>query len=305
MTGLLLAIQAILAAAPSMADFTGNWETTYGPLVLNQDENGVVDGYYTLGGLCTVRGRIDPSGRLVFEYTEPEASGEGWFALSGDGNSFSGEWRARGSSTWSAWEGYRSGSGAGGRWLVILETEWQEGLGEPEYSFGDMLEAWFSRVQGVQVRQRFIHDARDFDLFCGEIAMLPGTVYLLISSHASEEGISLADGSLGSQEIIEGLRPCRNLALVHFSTCLVMAGSIPHRLAASRSDWPDGFVISGYTKSVDWGMSGVLEIAYLDFILEDGMSPAEACSALVGSVDFAGQNDGRFVEAAGFDWLEP
>jgi hypothetical protein len=300
------AFMAILALAASAgrADFTGTWETTYGPLVLTQDEQGLVTGYYTLGGLCSVRGRVNPSGRLFFEYEEPSARGEGWFDLSEDGDSFSGEWRAEGSESWSSWEGYRSGTG-GGRWLVVLEAQWQSGLAEPEYSFGEMLDAWFSRVEGVQVRQRFVHDGDDLELFCSEVAMLPGTVYLLISSHASQEGIALAGGTVGEARILEALEPCGNLAMVHFSSCLVMDGDIPAALASSRRDWPEGFVVSGYRNSVDWGMSGILEFAYLDLILENGMTPAEACQALVGSVDFAGQRDGRFIEAAGFDWIEP
>jgi hypothetical protein len=299
---ILLALLAPASAAS--ADFTGTWETTYGPLTLTQEENGTVQGYYTMGGLCSVRGRVNPSGRLVFEYVEPSASGEGWFDLSVDGSSFSGEWKAEGSSSWSSWEGYRTGSG-GGKWLVVLEAEWQSGLDEPEYSFGEMLEAWFSRVEGVQVRQRFIHDAQDLRLFCAEIAMLPGSVCLLISSHASEEGVALAEGTIGESEILQALEPCRNLAMIHFSSCLMMAGDIPQAVASSRDDWPDGFVVSGYRNSVDWGMSGLLEFAYLDLVLENGMTPAEACEAVVGSVDFAGQRDGRYIEAAGFDWIEP
>jgi hypothetical protein len=157
----------------------------------------------------------------------------------------------------------------------------------------------------VQVRQRFVHDGDDLELFCSEVAMLPGTVYLLISSHASQEGIALAGGTVGEARILEALEPCGNLAMVHFSSCLVMDGDIPAALASSRREWPEGFVVSGYRNSVDWGMSGILEFAYLDLILEDGMTPAEACQALVGSVDFAGQRDGRYIEAAGFDWIEP
>jgi hypothetical protein len=301
----LLCLAPAAFSAESAPDFTGLWETTYGSLNLVQEVGGTVQGYYTMGGLCTVRGRTNPEGRLVFEYEEPSARGEGWFELSPDGNSFSGMWRAEGSSSWSSWEGFRSGSGSSTKWLVVLEAEWQSGLDEQEYSFGEMLEAWFSRVEGVEVRQRFIHDSSDLELFCAETAMLPGTVCLLVSSHASSEGVAVAEGTIGRQELLDALEPCRNLAMIHFSSCLMMAGDIPRTIASSRRDWPEGFVVSGYRNSVDWAASGILEILYLDLILEKGLTPLEACEAVTGSMDFAGARAGCCLEAAGFEWIAP
>ncbi len=302
MTAAFLLALALTSAA---ADYSGTWETTYGTMVLNQTGTSV-SGYYIMGGMCTVEGTVNPSGRLEFEYVEPSASGEGWFDLAPDGNSISGQWRADGSTQWSGWEGYRAGAGnPDAKWLVILEAEWQSSFQEPEYSFGEMLDAFFARVEGVNVRHRFIHDRSDLELFALEAGTLPGEVYLLLSSHADESGISLADGSLGGREIAQALAPCGNLAMLHFSSCLVMNGDIPRTIMQSRRDWPEGFVISGYTESVDWGGSAIIEFFYLDMILENGLSPEEAAQATIGSMTFASDKPGRWMDPAGFTWITP
>jgi hypothetical protein len=292
-----------IALTATVPDFSGTWETTYGTLVLNQT-GASVSGYYIMGGMCSVEGTVNSSGRLVFEYTEPSATGEGWFELAPDGSSISGEWRATGSTAWAGWEGYRAGAGnPDAKWLVILEAEWQSSMQEPEYSFGDMLEAFFARVEGVTVRHRFIHDRSDLELFALETASLPGSVYLLLSSHADENGISVADGSLGGREIAQALAPCRNLHLLHFSSCLVMNGDMPRTIMQSRRDWPDDFIISGYTESVDWGGSAIIEFFYLDMILENGLTPEEAAQATLGSLTFSSDKPGRWMDPAGFTWL--
>ncbi len=185
-------------AASEVPDFSGTWETTYGTLFLQQD-NSVVTGYYTLDGYSTVEGTVGRGGKLIFTYSEPTASGEGWFELSDDCMSISGLWRPDGGGQWFEWEGYRAGAGvASSNWLVILESEWQSSLSEQEYSFGEMLEAWFARVPGVTVRHRFIHDVDDLTTFCLESSGLPGELYLVIASHGSSSGIELASGTVSS-----------------------------------------------------------------------------------------------------------
>ena len=290
--------------ALDIADFSGTWETTYGTLVLFQ-EGMDVTGYYTLGGYSTVEGSVDAGGRLVFTYQEPSASGEGWFALSDDGNAIQGRWRPDGGGTWYDWEGYRAGSGmVPSSWLVVLESEWQTSLAEDEYSFGQMLDAWFARVPGVTVRHRFVHDADDLRTFCLESSGLPGDLYLIIASHGSGSGIELASGTVSSRDFIQAIEPCRNLAMIHFSCCEIMSGSLPRSIIASRDSWPDGFLVSGYTESVDWGASGIIEIFYLNQILENGMEPPAAAASVLDDIDFAGSATGS-MDRAGFTWLEP
>jgi hypothetical protein len=299
----LLLATSVLGADPQ--DFSGTWETTYGTLVLFQ-QGLEVSGYYTLGGYSTVQGSVDGEGRLVFTYQEPSASGEGWFRLSDDGNAIKGLWRPDGGGTWYDWEGYRAGSGMEpSNWLVVLESEWQTSLSEDEYSFGEMLAAWFARVPGVTVRHRFVHDADDLRTFCLESSGLPGDLYLVIASHGSSSGVELASGTVSSRDFLQAIEPCRNLAMVHFSCCEIMAGGLPRAIVASRDSWPEGFLVSGYTNSVDWGASGIIEISYLNQILENGMAPPEAAASVLDDIDFSGASATRSMEAAGFSWLTP
>jgi len=300
-TVLLVFLSLSMAQVP---DFSGSWETTYGLLFLSQEGNSV-NGYYTLGGYSTVSGTVDGEGILHFTYTEPSAAGQGWFRLSDDGGRIEGEWRPDGGGEWYQWEGDRTGSGlAASSWLVVLEAEWQASLGEEEYSFGEMLSAWFARVPGVQVRHRFVHDPDDLAHFCLESAALPGEVYLVIASHGSSSGIELASGTVSAPDFIRALNPCENLAMIHFSCCEIMSGRLPHRILASRTDWPDDFVVSGYTESVDWGASGILEIYYFNQILENGLKPAAAAAAVLSDIDFAGERPTGNMDAAGFTWLK-
>jgi hypothetical protein len=271
--------------------------------VLYQDGS-EVNGFYTLGGYSTVQGTVDADGKLEFTYTEPSASGEGWFQLSNEGSSFSGMWRPDGTSIWYQWEGSRAGTGMEeSNWLVILESEWQTSLSEDEYSFGDMLAAWFARIPGVTVRHRYVHDGNDLANFCLEAAGLPGKVYLVIASHGSTSGVELASGTVSTQDFLRAIRPCRNLAMIHFSCCQIMAGPLPRAIMDSRDDWPEDFIVSGYTRSVDWGASGMIEIYYLDQILENGLAPRDAAQSVLQDIDFAGEQDTRWMEAAGFTWL--
>jgi hypothetical protein len=46
----------------------------------------------------------------------------------------------------------------GRKWLVVLEAHYENNLAEQEYSFGQMLKAFFARTPEVQVRHRFFHD---------------------------------------------------------------------------------------------------------------------------------------------------
>ncbi len=294
----------LILEASEVLDFSGTWETTYGTMFLQQ-ENSHVTGYYTYDAYSTVEGSVGLDGRLVFTYSEPTASGEGWFELSSDSMSISGMWRPDGGGQWFEWEGYRAGAGvASSNWLVILESEWQSSLSEQEYSFGEMLEAWFARVPGVTVRHRFIHDVDDLNAFCLESSGLPGELYLVIASHGSSSGIELASGTVSSREFVDAIRPCGNLAMIHFSCCEIMSGRTPQAIISSRSNWPEDFIVSGYSRSVDWGASGLIEIFYFNQILENGLSPHDAANSVIEDIDFAGQSSTRWMDAAGFSWIQ-
>ena len=93
--------------APSIT-FTGKWLTSFGPMELRQDGEKVT-GSYTMPGQAkpsTIFGLVKDR-RLTFEYTEPNAAGEGWFELAADASTFAGKWRPAGSQDWGDWRGRR------------------------------------------------------------------------------------------------------------------------------------------------------------------------------------------------------
>ncbi|MCD4707987.1 MAG: hypothetical protein K8S62_09640 [Candidatus Sabulitectum sp.] len=296
---MILTLMTILA----VADFSGIWETTYGDMVLEQDSS-LVSGWYSFGGMSTIEGIVSAGGKFVFSYNEGNATGTGWFQLSDSGTSFSGEWKADGDLVWSSWEGHRP-TGTSSTWVLILEAEWQESMRENEYSFGEMLDAWLGRLPDIQIRHRFIHDLDDIRGFCIEAATLPGDVYLIFASHGTTAGISLNSGTVSPHELAEALAPMNNLQLVHFSCCEIMAGNTDEAILNSRSNWAEDFAVSGYTTSVDWGGSAIIEFYYLNQILENGLTPVEAAGALMSDIRFSGTTSTHWMEAASFQIQTP
>jgi hypothetical protein len=291
---------ALLAAS----DYSGTWETAYGDMVLEQTDS-TVTGWYSYGSMSSIEGTVsEESGKLVFTYAESDASGRGWFLLSESGNSFTGQWKADGDTNWSAWDGHRA-TGEPTTWVLVLEAEWQESTRENEYSLGEMLDAWLGRLPGVQIRHRFIHNLADLQTFCAEGALLPGDVYLVFASHGTSAGISLNSGTVLPRELADAISPMTNLQLVHFSSCEVMAGGTDEAILSSRSNWKDDFAVSGYTASVDWGGSAVIEFYYLNQILENGLTPVQAAMALQTDILFSGTVSTQYMDSAGFQIQTP
>ena len=292
-----------LLALLATANFTGTWETTYGDMVLEQNGTSVT-GWYSYGTMSTIEGTVTEGGKMMFTYDEGTAAGRGWFVLSESGTSFSGEWRAEGVQGWSSWEGHRA-DGEPSTWVLILEAEWQESMRENEYSFGEMLDAWLGRLEGIEIRHRFIHDLDDVRNFCAEAAVLPGDVYLVFASHGTTAGIALNSGTVSARDLAEALYPMTNLQLVHFSCCEIMAGGTDEAILNSRSNWRDDFAVSGYTTSVDWGGSAIIEFYYLNQILENGLTPLEAARALESDIGFSGASSTPWMDGAGFEIQTP
>ncbi len=292
-----------LIALLSASSFTGTWETTYGDMVLEQSGSSVT-GWYNYGTVSSIEGTVTGNGKLIFTYDEGNASGSGWFQLSESGSSFTGQWRADGDRNWSGWDGHLA-TDEPSTWVLILEAEWQESMRENEYSFGEMLNAWLGRLEGVEIRHRFVHDLDDIRGFCYGAATLPGDVYLLFASHGTTAGIALNSGTIQPDDLADAIAPMNNLKLVHFSSCLVMAGRTAETILNSRSDWRDDFAVSGYTTSVDWGGSAIIEFYYLNQILENGLTPVEAAQALNRDIRFSGTTATPYMDAAGFEIQTP
>ena len=150
-----------------------------------------------------------------------------------------------------------------------------------------MLESYFARMQNVECRHRFFDDADSLARVCSEIPFLPEPAVVVIASHGSEEGLAVGSRRISAGEIAAGFARADNVALLHFSSCLIMAGKLPAEISKNL---PAGisFPMSGYTTSVDWGASAAAEFLYFDLILGRGLEPAEAVKRLVGLLPVAG-----------------
>jgi hypothetical protein len=103
----IVAVFVLLFSCPALvwaADFTGTWDTTYGPLTMIQKGKEVTGSYYD--GKAELQGTVAKN-RLKFHYQEQTQGGEGEFVLAEDGNSFTGKWRVVGTTSWNEWNGTR------------------------------------------------------------------------------------------------------------------------------------------------------------------------------------------------------
>src|SRR5688572_22256603 len=102
---LVILLASISFAAPATrpaADFSGEWETTYGTMKLTQ-KGATITGSYGDDGRYSINGTL-VGRKLSFKYKDI-APGEGWFELADDGQSFSGKWRPIGDGRFANWTG--------------------------------------------------------------------------------------------------------------------------------------------------------------------------------------------------------
>jgi hypothetical protein len=105
--GWLVGLALACIAPPGIAadpTFVGTWETTYGRMVLTESD-GKVSGTY--GGKNGIIGTVAGT-RFTFKYIEPGVTGEGYFEISPDGATLTGQWRPAGRESWSSWTGRRA-----------------------------------------------------------------------------------------------------------------------------------------------------------------------------------------------------
>jgi hypothetical protein len=274
-------------AGAEVQDFSGVWNTSFGLMRLIQKDT-TVTGCYSYAGQAEVTGQVK-AGVLQFTYTESTGDkGSGEFKLSADGSGFTGTWKTTDGKQGGAWQGTRVKPMAGRTWLVVLEAHWESGLQQPEYSYGDMLRHFFSRVPSVEVRHRYFDGKPDFASWCAELPYLNEPAVFYISSHGTEQGISVGKEVLSGEFIGSQLRYAPEVKLVHLGSCLTMSGSVPDALRkASGLNVP----VSGFTKVADWAGSAVIDFSYLDLVLSRQMKPGEAIRQIRSSVTFAGEKD--------------
>ncbi|MBN1534919.1 MAG: hypothetical protein JXA20_19775 [Spirochaetes bacterium] len=284
--------------------FDGIWATTFGLMKLAVEEGEQIMGFYEMGGPSDITGTA-AGNEMSFSYREPAVSGEGSFILSDDTMGFSGKWRPDGETGWQPWEGRRVLPAPGIVWLVVLEAHWQRYLNDREYSFGAMLDEFFARLPHVNVSHRFFTDEEGLRQWCRSLLYLPEPVYLVVASHATEEGLSVLGKTIGTEVIADSLLYADSLRLLHFSSCLLMNDNGGKAIRGLHS--PGRFPVSGYTTSVNWAASAIIEFCYLDLVLEQGLSPSEAAKRLVTLMPFAGTiaPKGSPFPAAGFRIIDP
>ena len=279
-------------------EFDGLWDTSFGRMRLIQEDTRV-HGCYGGAGPSTIEGRME-NGRLVFRYAEPTTKGDGWFELDAEQSAFHGEWRPDGESAWREWRGHRVWPVHGLMWLVVLESHWQPSLEDSEFAFGNMLRELFARLPYVKVRQRFFQDEASLLHWCRELTYLAEPTVLVIASHGKEDGLHVHGRIIDTRSIIDGLETAESLKLLHFSSCLV---GQDQRQALAEAPFP----VSGYTTSVDWAESALLEFILLDMILGKGLAPAPAAEQLERLVRFAGSDPipGSPYPPANFRFFDP
>jgi hypothetical protein len=284
--------------------YEGIWETSYGLMRLVQ-EPGRVHGYYEGQGPSSIEGTLEDA-RLHFRYRESRAKGEGHFELAPDGETFSGEWRADGAQSAVPWQGRRLEPAAGVSWLVVIEAHWQHSFLDREYDFGSMLREFFTRLSHVQVRHRFFEDEAGLQRWVRELMYLPEPVVVVISSHGTEEGLSVHGRTLDTGRLVESMRHADSVQLLHFSSCLMMHEGKVSGLARALQQ-SVRFPVSGYDRSVDWAASALVDFHYLDMVLGRGLAPAEAARQVRSLVAYAGdaEVEGSPYPAVGLRILTP
>lgn len=284
--------------------FDGVWTTTYGPMrLLHHDDR--IHGFYEGVGPASVDGRLDGD-RFVFHYQEPKARGEGAFTLGDEADRFEGEWRADGASAWAGWQGRRVFPVPGRVWLVVLEAHWQKSLADEEYSFGNMLREFFARSGRVHVRHRFFPNEAGLEKWCRELMYLVEPTVLSIATHGTQEGLVAHGQPIAPRILLDNLIWAESLMLVHFSACLMLHDS-PAGDVARALQRLGQFPVSGYTTSVDWAASAILEFTYFDLILSRGLDPATAAQQLRHLLGYAGDDGYPDIgfPGAGFRFLPP
>lgn len=271
----------------------GLYDTSFGRLRLLHEANGV-RGYYEAAGPAQLQGFTEGC-KLHFGYEEVQVSGEGYFDLADDGESFTGYWRPSGEEEWRDWTGTRIHAEPSIQWLFVLEAHWQKSLADNDYAFGDMLREVFARLANIRVRHRIFHDADSLSHWCRELMYLAEPAVLVIASHGTERGLTVHGEMINTTRIMKSLAHAETLRHLHFSACLV-ANDEEHVLKSPP------FSVSGYTTSVDWGASALIEFTLLDMMLNREFTPAESARMLPKLVSYALEDapEGSPYPAAGF-----
>lgn len=225
----LLLILMLLISTPCLAaepTFSGTWLTSFGPMQLKQQGDRVTGSYLMQGVQCPLSGKVT-KGKLEFTYRERTTSGEGWFQLAADGQSFTGRWRETGRTSWLAWNGIRQKveTGFAGLWesnfarfRFVRNGEAVEGIytglgkstitgkvkdGRFEFRYkepNDKGEGWFELVEeGAALKGKLRRDGTTQwrDLSATRIGARPGVIYLVVMEARWETNLAEQEYAFG------------------------------------------------------------------------------------------------------------
>jgi hypothetical protein len=304
-----LVVGVLVAGAGAFSDrsfgadldsYEGLFETPGGRVRL-WDDDGELRGIYaeddTYG---QIEGRAS-DGRIALEWYGQDTRGEGWIALGESGETFEGAWRVQGDADWAEWRGKRLMSNEDLRWLVVLEGDWEQELDAPDYAFGEMLEAYFRSNPYVAVRHRRFDGRTSLESLLRQAAFLPEPVCLVIAAHGEAGRLKLGTDRVEPRWLAERLVDVPNAIGVHLASCESMTGDTPRELVAALS--PRGVVVSGYAESVDWLGAALIDLLYLDLVLNRDFAIDRVEDAIRALMPFAETNAVALhdpVGAAGF-----
>jgi hypothetical protein len=293
------------------APFTGLWQTPFGRMRLWQ-QGDQVRGYYEFADRSSLQGTVDGQ-TLKFHYQQPDGeNGEAAVTLTDDEKAFDGQWQASAGANGKPagyggrWAGARLTPHADRIWLVVLEANWESGLEEHEYSFGQMLRTYFARLPEVEVRHRFFNNPADLRRWCQELTFLAEPVVLHISCHGSKQAVLAGGEQIDAKFLAKCLRDAGDVRLLHFGTCLLGGGDVPKQIFdALGAD--ARFPISGYKRVADWGGSAVIDFNYLELVLAKRLPPAAAAEQTRRMITFARDQEtaGTLIPAAGLVCFDP
>jgi hypothetical protein len=265
-------------------NFNGVWKTDFGLMRLVQTGE-KVEGCYAFGGRSTITGTA-AGDLLQLTYTEPQGvTGKAEFRLSADRANFAGTWTATGANGSQPWQGSRVEPQAGREWLIVFEARWESSLQEPEFSYGEMLRQFFTRVPTVNVRHRTFIGAADFAHWAADLPYFTEPVVLYVSSHGDRGGIRAGGEALDGKFLGEQLRYAPAVKLIHLGACLAMSGAVPEEIRQAAGAQPPP--VSGFTNTADWAGSAVIDFAYLDLILARKLPPGKAAEVIRKNIAFA------------------
>ena len=242
-------------------------------------------------GVAKLEGQLEQN-QAEFQFSVSGApAGVGRLRLSSDRQELLTMWKPKGAPSWSVSTGQRVKSDPSKVWLVVLEAHWEHGLNERPYSFGSMLQQYFtmSTARHVEFRHRYFHDTADLRRFCEETALIGGPVVLLLSTHGNPEGIEVGGKVIGSGELADCLHGASNVFLLHLSGCSMMQGTFPKEVQQlSRGT---SLTISGYKQIVGWEASAIADFTFLTLALVKGLTATEAARQAILASPYLGDSE--------------